>query len=132
MDNSNRGELSKIFQSLSSKERIVALEAFSRGKISLTDVAKKAGMSRSGFQNVVKAFRDAGLIEQVGHRSYYSLSLKGKKVLDMLNELDRQITPLEKDFRREQLKASMAKFGSGLTENDIIELFEELEKETHK
>jgi predicted transcriptional regulator len=132
LDDTNVEYVSEILKALSTKERIISLETLSQGKISLKNLAKKTGMSRSGFQNIVDDLRNARLIEQTEHRSYYRLSTKGKKVLDLLNELSRQIAPLEKDIRREQLKASMAKFGSGLTEKDIIELFEELEKETNK
>lgn len=124
--------ISQIFKALSSKERIAALETFGKGKTSLMELARTVGLSRSGFQNILDDFREARLIEQTEHRSYYSLSSKGKKVLDMLNELDRQITPLEKDIKKEQLKASITKFGSGLTQKDIMKLFEELEKETKK
>lgn len=132
MDERNVEYISEILKALSTKERIIALETLNQGKISLKDLAKKTGMSRSGFQNIVDDLRNARLIEQTEHRSYYRLSIKGAKVLDALDELNRQISPLEKDTRREQLKASIAKFGSGLTEKDIIEIFGELEKETHK
>lgn len=132
LDERNVEYISEILKALSTKERIIALETLNQGKISLKDLAKKTGMSRSGFQNIVDDLRNARLIEQTEHRSYYRLSIKGAKVLDALDELNRQISPLEKDTRREQLKASIAKFGSGLTEKDIIEIFGELEKETHK
>ena len=129
MDDRNAEYISEIFKALSTKERIITLETLSQQKINLMDLARKVGMSRSGFQNIIDDFRDATLIEQAEHRSYYRLSLKGKKVLDIIKELYRDIYPLEKNLRKEQLRESIAKFGAGLTEKDIIGLLNEI-KET--
>lgn len=121
--------LSRIFNALSTKERIVALEMFDKGKMKLTDVAEVAGMSRSGFQNVIDDFRDTKLVKQAEHRSYYRLSSKGEKVLSMVEKLSGQLAPLEEKIKRQQLKASITKFGAGLTEEDIKEIFREVKED---
>jgi predicted transcriptional regulator len=121
--------LSEIFKALSTKERIIALETLSQGKINLKDLARKAGLSRSGFQNVLDDFRNARLIEHTEHRSYYRLSIKGKRVLGFLNELHKELSPIEEVLKKEQLKASIAKFGSGLSEQELLRLVKEVKEE---
>jgi len=118
--------LSVIFSALSSEERLTALELFGQKK-ELTEIAKHIGMSRSGFQKIVDAFRELGLIERSGHRSYYKLSRKGEKILEIVRGFGKQLEPIEREMAKEKIKA--VAFGSGLTKEDIVKLLEELKDE---
>lgn len=120
--------LSEVFKAISTKERILALEMFGKGKMRLTEVSKISGMSRSGFQSVVDEFRESELIEEAGHRSYYKLSPKGVKVLEMIRTFNSYLGPIEEQSKLRQLKASIAKFGAGLTEEDIKDIFREVKE----
>jgi predicted transcriptional regulator len=124
LDDENAEYISEIFRALSSKERILTLETLSVGKTRLMDLARKACMSRSGFQNIVDDFRNARLIEHTEHRSYYKLSQKGKEVLKLLREFHHTLEPIEKKYREEQLKQSISKFGSGLSKEEILDIIE--------
>ena len=132
MDKITAEYISSIFKALSSKERLVTLENLSKGKMKLMDLAKKAGMSRSGFQSVVNDFRNVRLIEQAEHRSYYRLSLKGKKVLEHIKKLNVELEPIEKEYREEQLEKSISKFGSGLSRKEILEIVEKVGTKVEK
>lgn len=121
--------LSIIFNSLSTKERVMSLELFENGKMQILEISKASGMSRSGFQNIIEAFRQAGLIEQAGHRSFYKLSVKGQKVMEFVRNLNNRLLPIEEQVKKRQLKASIAKFGAGLSEEEIADIFRELKEE---
>jgi predicted transcriptional regulator len=121
----NREALCKIFDSLSSESRLEALEFF-EGNKELTQIAKLTGMSRSGFQKVVEAFREIGVIEPAGHRSYYKLSSKGEKVLKLLRSFGEQLGPIEKEMAKEKIKA--VAFGSGLTREDMLKILQDLKE----
>lgn len=84
-------------------------------------------MSRSGFQKVVDSFRKLELIEETGHRSYYKLSVKGEMVLQMIRDFGNRLEPIEKMIAMQKIK-SIA-YGSGITEEDIRKLFENLRRE---
>jgi len=129
LDNESAEYISEIFRALSSKERILTLETLSVRRTKLMDLAKKAGMSRSGFQNIVDDFRNARLIEHTEHRSYYTLSQKGREVLELVRKIHHTLEPTEKKYREEQLKQSIAKFGSGLSKEEILEIIEKAGKE---
>jgi predicted transcriptional regulator len=118
-----KDSLAKIFNALSSMERVHALELFGQNK-ELKEIAKLVGMSRSGFQKVVEAFRELGLVERAGHRSWYKLSRKGEKVLEMVKEFEKKMEPIEKEIAIESIKKIT--YGSGLTAEDIERLLEEL------
>lgn len=124
MEIPNKGLLSQTFNLLSSEARLRALELFGQDE-ELSEIAKLAGMSRSGFQKVVEAFRELRLIERTGHRSYYKLSRKGEKVLKMVIDFGRRLEPIEKEIALEKIRA--VAYGSALTKEDIIEFLEELE-----
>jgi predicted transcriptional regulator len=121
--------VSQVFKALSSKERVAALGKFETGKNSLLDIAKEVGMSRTGFQNIINDFRDIKLVEQVGHRSYYKLSSKGTKVLSVVRTFGSMLSALEDQLKRAQLKISLARFGSGLSEEEIKEIFREVKED---
>jgi predicted transcriptional regulator len=121
--------VSQVFKALSSKERVAALGKFETGKNSLRDIAKEVGMSRTGFQNIINDFRDIKLVEQVGHRSYYKLSSKGTKVLSVVRKFGSMLSALEDQLKRTQLKISLARFGSGLSEEEIKEIFREVKED---
>jgi predicted transcriptional regulator len=121
----NKKLLSRIFSILSSETRLEALELFEEKK-DLMEIATLARMSRSGFQKVVEAFRELGLIERAGHRSYYKLTRKGEKVLKMVRNFGDELEPIEKELTKEKIKALV--YGSGLTEEDLTALLKEIEK----
>jgi len=120
-----KGLVSQIFEVLSSEARLKSLELFGQGK-ELSEIAKNIGLSRSGFQKVVDTFRELGIIEPSGHRSYYKLSSKGEKLLHILVDLGNQIEPIEKEIAKEKIKT--VAYGSGLTRKEIAEILQELGK----
>jgi predicted transcriptional regulator len=122
----NKRALGEIFNALSSEARIKALELFEQRK-ALGEINKLIKMSRSGFQKVVDSFRKLELIEETGHRSYYKLSVKGKMVLQMIRDFGNRLEPIEKMIAMQKIK-SIA-YGSGITEEDIRKLFENLRRE---
>ena len=119
--------LGQLFSMLSSEGRLSALELFAQG-MALGQIAARAGMSRSGFQKVVEAFRQLGIIERAGHRSSYRLSAKGQKILELVREFAKQLEPIEKEVAKEKIR--MATYGSGLTREEIASLLQELEKKS--
>lgn len=126
---SNKGSLSKMFNVLSSEARLKALELFSERR-NLMEIAEFIGMSRSGFQKVVEAFRELGLIEHTGHRSYYKLSRKGEKISRLVKQFGDELEPIEKKIAGEKIK--VIAYRSGLTKEDIIKILEESENDTNE
>ena len=117
-----------IFSALSSEERLTALELFKERR-QLAEIAKNISMSRSGFQKIVDAFRELGLIERSGHRSCYKLTNKGEKILGIVTDFGKQLEPLEREIVKEKIREIRAvAFGSGLTKEDVMKLLEELDK----
>jgi len=119
--------LGQLFSMLSSEGRLSALELFAQG-MALSQIAARAGMSRSGFQKVVEAFRQLGMIERAGHRSSYRLSAKGQKILELVREFAKQLEPIEKEVAKEKIR--IAAYGSGLTREEIAKLAKEIGKGT--
>lgn len=124
MDEAVTEYISQIFKALSSKERVSALELFNKGELNLMEIANNVGMSRSGFQNIVNDFRNAGLIEQIGHRSFYKLTFKGKTVLDLTNRFSQEMAPIEKEYREKKIRQTISKFGAGLSREEIMKILE--------
>lgn len=127
-------DISEIFRALSSKERIKALGEFSKDNIKLNTISQQIGMSRSGFQNVINDFRDCRLIKETGHRSYYKISLKGKKILETIDELTRilqKLEPQERNQRIQQLEQAFISYGSGLTREDVLDLLDKIQVNDH-
>ena len=103
----------------------MVLETLNKGKATLMELARNSGMSRSGFQNIVDDFRNARLIEQAEHRSFYKLTPKGKEVIEFTKKFSEKLEPAEKRYREEQLKQTLSKFGSGLSKDEIMEILKD-------
>lgn len=126
--------LAKIFSALSTEQRLKALELFQQ-EVKLVKVAKFSGMSRTGFQRVLNTFRELNLIQQAGHRSLYRLTIRGRKILELVKDFGYKLESVEEEMKRRKEKIERAKediriiaFRSGLTEEDIVELLKEMKK----
>jgi len=119
----HKKSLSQIFTVLSSESRLRALELFGE-KEDLTKIAMLIKMSRSGFQKIVDQFRNLGLIERTGHRSVYRLSNKGIEILKALKDFDKKIESIKKLSNEEQLERILARFGAGLSREEILRIAE--------
>ena len=125
IDIKNKEALGELFRALSSAQRLHALELFAE-ETSLPEVASKIGMTRTGFQRTIDAFRNLGLIEEVRKRRY-KLSLKGQQILKLIVQFSVDYTKFEREFERDRLKQFI--LSSSLSLNEIKEILNDLEIE---
>jgi predicted transcriptional regulator len=125
LEESNKQFLSRLFSAVSTETRLSALQLFNEDK-DLAEIAKLTGMSRSGFQKVVEAFRELGLIEYAGHRSRYRLSAMGKNILALLNDLGDKLEPIRSQYEKSRLTRIMIE--SPLTTEDLEKLVRSVKK----
>lgn len=121
---SNKKTLGLVFSALATEEKLRALELFGQRK-ELSQIAELVGMSRSGFQKVVDTFRKLGMIERDGHRSYYKLSHKGQRILEMAKDFSEKLKPLEEEEAKRELEA----LTSVISINKIEEILEKMKEE---
>jgi len=116
--------LGRLFRALSSAQRLHALELFAK-ETSLPEVASKIGMTRTGFQRTVDAFKKLGLIEEAEKRRY-KLSLRGKQVLKLITQFSVEYSKFEVEFEKYRLKQFIVE--SSLSLDEIKTLIEEMGK----
>jgi predicted transcriptional regulator len=125
LDTYSREILVRTFNVLSNDKRIYALELFSQNK-ELQEITKLTEMSRSGFQKIVDAFRDFGLIESTGHRSRYRLSRKGSMILGMIREFSEKLKSAETEYEKLRVREDI--LHSPLTVKELEEIMKELKE----
>lgn len=115
-----------LCNSLSHKARVMIL--LSLGKISLASIMRKVGLSSyQALQRHIDVLIDKGLIVKTNGKGSYEPTKYGENVLSLLMKFEEvpEIRKRIKAEKRKRLKVAIAKFGVGLTREDLLQVLEE-------
>ncbi|BCX14646.1 MAG: hypothetical protein KatS3mg088_329 [Patescibacteria group bacterium] len=82
------GNTPKIFKILSEENRLRLINIFSQKSECVCNLVKETGLSQSLISHHIADLKSVGLVEgkEVGNRTFYSLTEKGKKIVRFLKE----------------------------------------------
>ena len=119
--------VAEICNLLSHKARVLILTSL--GKLSLSEVKEKVGLSSfQALQRHVNFLLESDLINKGVDKGVYELTEYGKHITGLF-EYFKEVPEVKKrvaEGKKERLRVALAKFGSGLTKQDVTELFEEI------
>lgn len=83
------GNAPKIFKILSEENRLRLINIFSQKSECVCNLVKETGLSQSLISHHIADLKSVGLVEgkEVGNKTLYSLTEKGKKIVRFLKEV---------------------------------------------
>jgi len=122
-------EIARINKALSHEGRIIILTSL--GKLSLSDIAKQTGLSFQALQRHVHELLDQGLITKGKTKGEYCLTEDGRLTLNALKVFTKIPTVKRRVIAvsKERFKEALVRYRSELTKEEMIRIFENLEKE---
>lgn len=120
-------DLAKVFRGLGHPARIILIQRL--GSKSVSEVANEIGAKLPAMQRHINGLLELGLIEKTDGRRYKRTDL-GEEVARLVRHFG-EVMPsfgnLEKEQFKKHLEQGLAKFGSGLTKQEVAKLLDEIQ-----